>query len=349
MGKIVLVTGAAGYIGSWVVKKLLEKGYTVRATVRDKNKKEKYGFLEDISERSKGVLEIYEADLLQEGSFDKAVNGSEAIIHVASPFTLKFKDPVNELINPAVKGTRNVLYAANRSDSVKKVVLTSSVAAIHGDNRDMKDLGIDEFTEEYFNETSSEKHQAYSYSKVLAEKEAWKIHEKQNKWELIVINPSFVMGPPLTDHSVSGSIVLMKELLGGKYFLGVPELNLGYVDVRDIAQAHILALENKDAHGRYIISERIESMKGLSDIIEKLYPKKFKLPMMKTPKLMVLLVGWAFGQKFKFVLNNVGYPLKLNNKKSIKELGMKYIPLETTIADMIARMEESGMIKGKKD
>lgn len=344
MNKTVMVTGGTGYIGSWVVKKLLERGYTVRATVRDKDKKEKYNFLQKIADNSTGKLEIYEADLLKEGSFNEAGKGSDAIIHIASPFTLKFKDPVKDLIEPAVEGTKNVLNAASRSGSVKKVVLTSSVAAVHGDAVDMKNMRLEEFTEEHFNKTSSEKHQPYSYSKVLAEKEAWKIYEEQNNWELVVINPSFVMGPPLTPNTISESITLMKELLKGKFFMGVPELNFGFVDVRDVADAHILGLEKPGVKGRHILAERIESMMGLSNTVKKLYPKRFKLPIMTTPKWMVLLIGWAFGQPFKFVLRNVGYPLKLNNSKSIKELGLNYIPFETTIKDMVDQMERLKLI-----
>ncbi len=344
MGKTIMVTGGTGYIGSWVVKKLLEKEYKVRATVRDKSKKEKYEFLKEIAKKSKGKLEIYEADLLKRGSFDEAARGSDAIMHIASPFTLKFKDPVKDLIEPAVEGTKNVLSAADKSGSVKKIVLTSSVAAVHGDAVDMKNMGLDEFTEEHFNKTSSEKHQPYSYSKLLAEKEAWKIYGGQNNWELVVINPSFVMGPPLTPNSISESIVLMKELLKGKFFTGVPELNFGFVDVRDVADAHILGMERQGVKGRHILAERVESLMGLSNTVKKLYPKRFKLPIMKTPKLIVLMIGWAFGQPFKFVLKNVGYPLKLNNSKSIKELGLKYIPFETTVKDMVDRMEKLKLI-----
>ncbi len=344
MKNIIMVTGGTGYIGLWIVKKLLGKGYTVRVTVRDKNKKEKIELLKNIEKRSDGKLEIYEADLLKEGTFDKAAKGADAIIHVASPFTLKFKDPVKDLIDPAVKGTVNVLNAANKSGSVKKIILTSSVAAVHGDTVDMKNLGLKEFTEEHFNESSSKKHQPYYYSKVTAEKKAWELYESQDNWELVVINPSFVMGPMLTPYSISESIILIKELVGGKYFLGVPELNFGFVDVRDVAEAHIFALEKRDAKGRYILVERVESMMGLSDIIKKLYPKKFKLPLMKIPKWVVLLLGWVFGQPFKFVMKNVGYPLKFNNKKSVEELGLKYTDFETTIKDMVEQMKEMKLI-----
>jgi nucleoside-diphosphate-sugar epimerase len=116
-------------------------------------------------------------------------------------------------------GTRNVLNAATKSGTVKKVVLTSSVAAVHGDNIDMQEQKLTEFTEEHFNTSSSATHQPYSYSKVIAEKEAWKLAEAQNRWKLVVINPSFVLGPSLTGSSDSESISFMKDILKGKILL----------------------------------------------------------------------------------------------------------------------------------
>lgn len=344
MKKTILITGATGYIGSWVTKFLLEKEYNVRITVRDKSKVEKFKFLEEIAEKSVGELEVFEADLLKENSFDEAAKGAYAIMHVASPFTLSHKDAIKDLIEPAVKGTQNVLNAANKSDSVKKVILTSSVAAIHGDNKDMSELGIEEFTEEHYNTSSSVEHQPYSFSKVSAEKEAWKMYEAQNQWELIVINPSFVMGPLLVSETKSGSITFMHDLLSGKFRTGAPELYFGFVDVRDIADAHILALENENAKGRHILCESVRSVIELRDIIEKLYPKKFKLPLMKAPKFLLLIIGKSFGLTNKFVSRNIGWKIKLNNTKSINELGVKYKPLETTVKEMIEKMEENKMI-----
>jgi nucleoside-diphosphate-sugar epimerase len=344
MNKTVLVTGGTGYIGSWVTKMLLEKGYTVRLTVRNKSKKENYQHLIDIENNTDGKLEFWEADLLSEGSFDAAAEGCSSVIHMASPFTLRFKDPQKELIDPALKGTRNVLNSATKSSSVKKVVLTSSVAAVHGDNIDMKELGLSEFTEEQFNYSSSLSHQAYSYSKVLAEKEAWKINKEQDKWKLIVINPSFVMGPSLSKTSNSESLNFMKEMLSGKYYLGAPNLMFGFVDVRDVAKAHLLALEYESAEGRHILAERTVSVYGFSRLIKNIYGNKYKLPLMQSPKLMLYLVGWMFGLKNKVIRRNVGYDIRLNASKSKEKLGLIYTKLENTIEDMVSQMEESKVL-----
>lgn len=338
MNKKVMVTGASGYIGMWLVKQLLEKGYSVNATVRDKNNDKKTAGLKELANGTRGKLELFSADLLQQGAFDEAAAGCEVIYHVASPFTLKFKDAQKELIDPALEGTRNVLSAANKNDSVKKVVLTSSVAAVHGDNADMKEQGLSEFTEEHFNTSGSLKHQPYSYSKVLAEKEAWKLSKEQNRWQLVVINPSFVMGPALSGSSKSGSLDFMNDITSGKYAMGAPYLMFGFVDVRDVAKAHILAAENDKAEGRYILAERTETVMNLTKMIEKLFPGKFKLPKMPTPKFMMYLAGPFFGLKHGFIKRNVGYSIKLNNSKSIDGLGLKYTSLEDSIKDMINSM-----------
>jgi len=338
MYKTVMLTGASGYIGSWTLKELLEKGYTVRACVRDKSNAGKVQHLLDLAKDAPGKLELWDADLLKEGTFDEAARGCDAIFHMASPFTLRFSDPQKDLVDPAVLGTKNVLKAATHSGTVRKVILTSSTVAVYGDNIDMQEQGLSEFTEANFNITSSLKHQTYSYSKVTAEKEAWKIAEAQNQWKLVVINPAFVMGPMLSPNSDSESLNFMNDILTGKYKMGGPELFFSFVDVRDVALAHRLALENETATGRYIISSVTMPFLDLTEIIKKKYPGQFKLPAMKTPRLMILMIGWMYGLTVKFIKRNVGYRIKVSNAKSIAQLGMKYIPFEKTIEDMVDLM-----------
>lgn len=344
MKKLTLVTGGTGYIGSWVVKELLEKGYTVRIAVRDKNNTAKLQHLLDLDENTPGKLRIWEADLLKEGSFDKAAEGCTSIFHIASPFTLRFKDAQKELIDPALLGTQNVLSAATKSGTVKKVVLTSSVVAVFGDSIDMKDKGLSEFTEEQYNDTSSVSHQPYSYSKVLAEKEAWKMYEAQNQWKLVVINPSFVVGPSLTGASDSESLNFMKDILKGKLAMGAPDLWFGYVDVRDVAHAHVLALEDPKASGRYILAECTMNVLDLANILRDLFGDKYKLPKRLSPKLLMYIVGPMFGVNAKFVKRNVGYPIKLNTSKSIKKMRLTYIPIEKSIEDMVDQMHELKLV-----
>ena len=145
----ILVTGGTGYIASWVIKFLLEEGHQVHATVRDLKNEEKNRHLWKLNEENNGELNLFEADLLQEGSFDEAMEGVEYVIHMASPFQVYgIKDPQKQLIEPALQGTRNVLNSANKSDNVKRVVLTSSIAAIYGDNSDISRTTQAIFTED---------------------------------------------------------------------------------------------------------------------------------------------------------------------------------------------------------
>ncbi|HKJ43401.1 MAG TPA: NAD-dependent epimerase/dehydratase family protein, partial [Sunxiuqinia sp.] len=118
--KPILVTGATGYLASWIVKQLLEDGFTIHATVRQKANTDKYQYLLDLAKASKGTLKIFEADLLVPNSFWEAMNSCELVIHTASPFKITgIKNADKELVQPALQGTRNVLFAANDTHSVK--------------------------------------------------------------------------------------------------------------------------------------------------------------------------------------------------------------------------------------
>lgn len=338
MQQTILVTGGTGYVGAWIVKDLLEKGHTVRMTVRDKQKKHKFEFLQTLANQAPGNLEIWEADLLVPGSFDEAAKGCDSIVHVAAVFKLQIKDPRKDLLEPSLDGTINVLEAANKSGSVKKIVLTSSVAAVYGDNVDMKNQNITAFTEEHFNTSSSLQHQPYSFSKVEAEKKAWEMANNQSNWQLVVMNPSFVMGPPLNKNTGSYSISLVNDLLSGKLRIGVAELYFGFVDVRDVAKAHIYALEN-EAEGRHILVGHEMDLLSFSNIIKEHFGNKYKLPRSNNPKWLLNIIGGMFGITRKFVQKNVGIPIHFDASKSREKLGMRYTPIDKTVKDMVEAME----------
>jgi nucleoside-diphosphate-sugar epimerase len=338
MKQTILVTGGTGYVGSWIVKGLLENGHTVRMTVRNKKNRKKYDFLEKLAVDTPGKLEIWEADLLVPGSFDKVTSDCDAIAHVAAVFKLQIKDPRKELLEPSLDGTINVLEAATRSGTVKKVVLTSSVAAVYGDNIDMRNQNITSFSEAHFNTSSSLNHQPYSYSKTAAEKKAWEMEKAQSGWQLVVMNPSFVMGPPLNKNTGSYSLTLINDLLSGKFRMGAADLYFGFVDVRDVAKAHIYALEN-EAEGRHILVGQEMNLLSFSDIIKNEYGDKYKLPRSNNPKWLLKIIGSLFGLTPKFVQNNVGIPIRFDTTKSRKKLGMEYTPIEKTVKDMVDALE----------
>ncbi len=335
----VLITGANGYVASWIVKQLLEQGVTVHATVRNKSNTSKYQHLLDINEQTPGSLHVFEADLLESGSFEEAMIGCDVVMHTASPFILQVDDPYEGLINPALQGTENVLETVNKISSVRRVVLTSSVVAIFGDNQDINKVGHDRFTEADWNTTSNADHQPYPYSKTLAERRAWQMVEVQDRWDLVVINPGFVMGPPLSEQSGSESIKTMQQMTDGTLKMGVPELHNGVVDVRNVAEAHIAAAQKDHAEGRHILVNKVLTLLEMSEILRQEFGSKYALPKRELPKFLIWLVAPTVGLTRKYVKQNVGCPIAFNNSKSIEKLGINYIPIDKTLTDHIRAME----------
>ena len=343
--KKILVTGGSGYIASWVVRYLLEDGHYVRATVRNRNDQKKIAHLQDLGEKHKGKLELFEADLLKEGSFDAPMEGCEIVIHTASPFFIKgIKDAQKQLIDPALSGTRNVLGAANRIESVKRIVLTSSVAAIYGDNIDALKKSNRTFTEQDWNESSSLTNQPYSYSKTLAEKEAWKICDAQSRWSLVVINPAFVLGPSLSSRMDGTSVQFMHDLVGGPLKSGVPDLTFGIVDVRDVARAHTLAALNENSSGRHILCSDTRTFLEMAKALREKFGKSLAIPRGQLPKFMVYMVGPIFGLSWGFLSKNLGVKYKLDHSRSVEDLGIEYRTVEETLADHVEQMKASGLL-----
>ena len=341
----ILVTGASGFIAGWIVKFLLEDGFTVHATVRDPARSDKVAHLSALAEKGPGHLKLFAADLLAPGSFDEAMQGCELVLHTASPFRLgPFKDVQAELILPALEGTRNVLAAVDRTATVRRVVLTSSVAAIYGDGIDLQNVAGGVFTEEHWNTTSSGRHQPYSYSKTLAEKEAWAIAGRQDRWDLVTINPSMVFGPSLTNASASGSIALMKQFGDGTAKFGVPDLKFGLVDVREVARAHILAGLTPEAAGRHIVSAGRMSLLEIGTVLRRRFGDSYPFPRRVSPKFVIWLLAPFLGITREFVSKNVGHPVKFDHQKSIDALGLAYRPVEETIVAHFQQIVDDGLL-----
>ena len=342
--KPVLVTGATGYLASWIVKGLLEKGITVHAAIRGVGDKVKTKHLDDIATAANGRIKYFEADLLTTGSYESAMEGCELVFHTASPFFLDAKDPQKELIDPALNGTRNVLDSVNKSGSVKRVILTSSVAAIYGDTIDARGIESGVFDESMWNTSSNIKQSQYNYSKTLAEKEAWKMNEKQSRWSLVAINPSLVFGPALNIHSDFSSKRIMMQLCNGDMRWGTPDLTYAITDVRDVAMAHIKAAFDNKASGRYIISSGSINFLDIGKILIKNFGSGYPFPKFKAPKILFWLIAPLFGVNRNFVNRNVGFPLYFDNSKSKKELGMDYIPISKTIVDFFQQFVDEKIV-----
>jgi dihydroflavonol-4-reductase len=344
--KPVLVTGATGYVAGVLVKKLLEQGLTVHAPVRDAGNAEKLKYLNAIAENSPGAIKYFEADLLEEGSYDEAMQGCELVYHTASPFKLAVDDPQKDLIDPALKGTRNVLGSVNRTESVKRVVVTSSVAAIYSDNSDLDKIANGVFTEEHWNTGSSLTHNPYYYSKTLAEREAWEIQGKQNRWDLITINPSLVIGPGINPYATSESFHLIKQFGDGTLKAGMPRMGLGAVDVRDVAEAHYAAGFNANAHGRYLTSGHNSDMFELAQALMSKYGADYPIPKKVLPKWLVWMLGPIMDKAVTrtIVSRNVNRPFRADNTKVRDELGIEFRPLSESMNDFFGQMIEASIL-----
>jgi nucleoside-diphosphate-sugar epimerase len=250
---IVCVTGASGYFASELVGQLLDSAkYHVKATVRNLQNEERVGPLRNLA-GAKERLTLLQANLLADGSFDECVHKAKYVFHTASPFfTDGIQDAQKELIDPALKGTTNLLQSVISEATVRpRVVITSSVAAVMGGVGDKQGC----FDEEDWNLssklTSDNGLDLYRLSKKMAEEKAWAL-AKEHTLELVAINPAFIVGPPRINRKDGTSLENMKALLEGQE---PPRGATPMVDVRDVAAAHILAAEIPEAAGhRFIMS-----------------------------------------------------------------------------------------------
>ena len=345
--KKVLVTGATGFIAGWIIKQLVEAGVCVHAAVRDPENEQKVAHLKILSENGPGTVVLFKADLLDINSYSKAMAGCTTVFHTASPFIMKFDDAQKDLIDPALSGTENVLLTANATASVKRVVLTSSCVAIFGDAAECIDTPNSKLTEDIWNTTSSVTHQPYSYSKTLAERAAWRITEAQDKWTLVVINPALVIGPTVSGKSTSATHDILCQLGDGKMKSGAPPFEIGMVDVRDVADAHVRAAYIKKASGRHIVFKEVQSPLGLANFLKEKYSSDYPLPKKELPKWLLWLIGPIVDKTFsrKVISLNMGHKWRADNSKSVEKLGMKYTSLKTSTEEMFQQMIHEGDIQ----
>jgi dihydroflavonol-4-reductase len=343
----VMVTGATGFVASELIKKLLENGITVHAAVRNPEDVSTLQHLTNLESTLSGKIIFFKSDLLEEESYLKSMEGCSIVFHTASPFNFKVQDNQKGYINPALEGTRNVLDSVNKTESVKRVVLTSSCAAIYGDAVDISNYPNKTMTEEMWNSSSTSNYNAYSYSKTIAEKEAWEISKKQNNWKLVVINPCFVLGPSISKNPTSGTFELLSQLADGSMKSGAAPFEIGAVDVKDVAEAHFKAAYLESANGRNILYNKSLSMLDIANIIKDKFGDEWALPKKEAPKWLIWLIGPFVDKSLsrKMISNNFGHPWRADNSKSKKDLGIEYTPIERSIENMFQQMIDNGIAK----
>ncbi|KAF3937813.1 Dihydroflavonol-4-reductase [Dactylella cylindrospora] len=333
-GGLILVTGVTGYIASWTALYLLERGYRVRGTARTLSKAE-YLKSGPYAKYADNFEIVRVADLEDDGAFNEAVKGVDGIAHIASPFHYKVTDPYKDLINPAVNGTLNLLNAAKdyAGPQLKRVVVTSSFAAI----MEPKPPGSD-YTEEQWNQFSvtlcetkpaSEiaPHEAYRASKTLAERALWKFNEEQKpSFSIAAINPVFVFGPVIHQvkdaESINTSVFLLFQYLAGQKTEVADQTPVqAYVDVRNVADAHVSALEVEEAKNQRFLNVADNfSWDQVVEILRKHYPERVDKIPAPTGKTVVTS--------------------KLINTKSKEVLGVEYIPFEDCVVATAKSVEQ---------
>lgn len=322
----VLVTGATGFIASHLILALLDKGYEVRGTARSATKAERLNqILSDYAGRPIEV-ELVAADLTSDEGWSEAMDGIDFVQHVASPFPAAQPAHADELIIPARDGALRVLRAA-KAAGVPRVVLTSSVAAV--DNGWGK-TGPDQFDESHWTQLDGPGQVGfYAQSKTIAERAAWDYVEGEGQGlELAVINPAGVMGPVMSE-DVSTSISMILQPLR-KAFPAYPHLHQGIVDVRDIAAAHIAAMEKPEAAGqRFIMSAETLWLKEVGDILLEAYPDR-DLPKGEIPSWLMRIMA-LFNPVARFTVPNLDRQRHYNNAKAREVLGITFISAKAAI------------------
>ncbi|RZB69857.1 Cinnamoyl-CoA reductase 1 isoform A [Glycine soja] len=268
MEKVVCVTGGSGCIGSWLVHLLLDRGYTVHATVQNLNDEAETKHLQSLDGASTR-LRLFQMDLLRHDTVLAAVRGCDGVFHLASPCIVdQVHDPQKELLDPAIKGTMNVLTAAKEA-GVRRVVLTSSISAVTPSPNWPGDVAK---TEECWTdvEYSKQKGLWYPLSKTLAEKAAWDF-AKENDLDVVVVNPGTVMGPVIPPR-LNASMVMLVRLLQGCAET-YEDFFMGSVHFKDVALSHVLVYENKSAAGRHLCVEAISHYGDFVAKVAELYPE----------------------------------------------------------------------------
>lgn len=322
--KTVCVTGGSGFIGSWTIRLLLSRGYTVHATVKDLGDPKEtthLGALVSEAGVDSSHLQLFQLNLLNYETCLAAIKDTSGVFHLASPCTINCViDPEKELLDPAVKGTINVLRSAKEC-GICRVIVTSSISAIipspdwPAHVPKLEDCWTDV-------EYCKKKKLWYPISKTLAEKAATEFG-KENGMEVVIVNPGTVMGP-IIPPAINASMAMLLKLLQGcteEYY----DFYLGPIHVKDVALAHILVYENRSiASGRHLCIQSIAHWSDFASKVAEIYPD-YKVP--------------SFPKDTQPGLLRVSNP-----SKKLIELGLAFTPIEQIIEDSVESLKAKGYL-----
>lgn len=312
----VLVTGASGFIGAHVVCQLLDRGFSVRAMLRDVSLSEMFPENEN--------LEIVQGDLFDVESLKSAVSGCEDVIHCAAALYVGAKDVKKDVVDPSVIGVQNLCSVM---DNVKRIVHTSSVAAI----RSTRFQNGVVFSNKDWCDDATETRNAYGFAKAEAERIMRKWAENRDV-RLVTIHPSIVFGPILHKRHLEGSMSYLKHFIKGPPF--VLDVHINFVDVRDVAVAHVNALTKGVDRERYIIHKEGMWMKEIGQTLTSNLPKKYASR--KLPRIFAYLLA-LFHPKLsiKQLKGSLGTHVSYDVKDSFEILELPNIEVVDTLVDSV--------------
>jgi dihydroflavonol-4-reductase len=322
MKERVLLTGITGYIGQHCAAELLRQGYDVVGTIRSRSKADATkAALAKAAPTDR--LSFAKADLLSDAGWDEAMKGCTFVMHVASPFAMAEPKDENELIAPAVEGTKRVIAAARRA-GVKRLVLTSSTFAVVAGKETGK-YGPDSWSD------VDAKIGAYAKSKTLAERAAWKAAEG-GTMELVVINPGAVFGPSLGAKLEGQSVAMMTDMIAGKVPM-IPDVAMGMIDVRDVALLHVKALTAPGVAGKRFIAASAEPVE-MATLASVLKSAGFnKVPSRRAPSFMLRFMG-LFDREARGMVPFLGKKAAFDNRATFELLDWKPTPIEASFKEM---------------
>nr|GLL26299.1 dihydroflavonol 4-reductase-like [Ipomoea trifida] len=307
----VCVTGASGFVGSWLVMKLLQQGYIVHATVRDPGNTRKVKHLLELP-KAEGKLKVWKGVLEEEGSFDEAIAGCEGVFHVAAAVNFASKDPENEVIKPAMKGILSIINSCAKAKTVKKLVFTSSTAAVH--IKQTQQLVYDESSWSDLDFIYANKMGGWMYfaSKTLAEKEAWKA-AKEKQIEFISIIPPLVIGPfliPTFPLSLVTALSPIMDPVGNGFHHNIIKQGK-FVHLDDLCEAQIFLYQHPKAQGRFICSSHHATIHDVANMIRHNWPEYYVPSEFKGIEKELAVVSFSskklqeLGFEFKYTLEDM--------------------------------------------
>ncbi|MBS83052.1 MAG: aldehyde reductase [Gammaproteobacteria bacterium] len=331
----VFISGGSGYIALHCIAKLIERGFSVKTSLRNMDRKEE--IIKSISKvvNCKNKIDFCELDLLKDQGWDEAVSGCDYVLHLASPVMFGVPKDSDTLIKPALGGVERCLKSAVKHQ-VKRFVMTSSFAAIGSGTNKI------EFDDNDWTDLNNEIH-AYNISKTKAEQFLWEhinsLKEAQ-KIEVCAINPVVVIGPSLSDDMGTSNLAIRKLLDGSMPF--IPKFGIDLVDVQDVADMHIEAMLNKEAVGkRFLLSANTIWYSEVADILRKNGFKK--APKHVVPNIFIRIFS-LFDKEAKLALDRLGKKYTLHPNNALNILNWKPRNIEKSIIETAHQLRDLKII-----